>query len=137
MNARPDDELESAVGQRCGCLRVQVRVAQLYPGTDAQAGELGPAPVDAVEVSRDVKGRRLVDAVRDLAPDRLNVGGGVTGDRQCGEVCVVGEGNRGQAKLGRPRARLPHRPVRRIRRPLRMDMLVSGKHLPIVSHPAT
>ncbi len=70
---------------------------------------------------------RLKDPVGDSAADGLNVGGGLAGDNQRGEVCVIGEGNAGQAKLARPHARIPHRPGRRVTRPLRVDVLVSGE----------
>jgi hypothetical protein len=46
---------------------------------------------------------------------------------------VIGEGNRGQADLDRAHARLTHRPVRRVSRPLSVHMLVSGQHQAILS----
>jgi NAD(P)-dependent dehydrogenase (short-subunit alcohol dehydrogenase family) len=76
---------------------MQVRVAKLDSGADLQgAAELRPAPLHAVQVSGHLRRRRLADAVGDSAADGLIAGGGLVGDDQCGEVCVIGEGYAGR-----------------------------------------
>src|ERR1700691_4390065 len=85
-----------------------VVTAALDPGADLQAGEVPPALPYAVQVAGNIQRRWLVDPVSYLAADCANVGGGILGHCQGGEVGVIGEGNSGHAELDGPRARLTH-----------------------------
>lgn len=105
----------SSAAASSGC---QCGSPQLYSGRDRQlAGELGPAPLHAVEVTVDIEWGRPVEVAVYLTADGPDVLRGRIGDHQRGQVRVVGEGHRRQAELDRAQARIPHRSLQSIGRP--------------------
>ena len=109
-------------------LGMPVWLTELETTQDPEPGKAGPAVLDLGEVAGGIEGRRRQGAVRIAHPNQQVIGVEAVGRHPPHRVVeVLGERDRGQPQLHRPRTGGGHVAVRRVPRPLGVDVAVGGQ----------